>query len=131
MRTQAVEIAKNVYGQPLVPCSFDPLTGFFRDGCCKTDDEDRGLHVVCAVMTEEFLRYSLAHGNDLITPRPEWSFPGLQTGDQWCLCATRWRDALLANVAPPVVLESTHIKVLTLIDLDVLERHAHRHPEEL
>ena len=80
MKTPAVEISKNVYGEPLVPCSFDPLTGFFRDGCCKTDDGEVGTHVVCAVMTEAFLNFSLARGNDLISPRPQWSFPGLQPG---------------------------------------------------
>ena len=87
------EIDLNVLGQPLVPCSFDPLTGFFRDGCCKTDDNDLGRHLVCAIVTKEFLQFSLEKGNDLITPRPEFAFPGLLPGDQWCLCINRWAEA--------------------------------------
>lgn len=113
-------IAKNVFGEPLVPCSFEPLTGYFRDGCCKTDDDDVGTHVVCAVMTSRFLAFSASRGNDLSTPRPEWRFPGLRHGDQWCLCANRWREAYQAGVAPSVVLESTNQKVLELVSLEVL-----------
>ena len=131
MKSHTAEISKNVYGEPLVPCSFDPLTGFIRDGCCKTDEDDPGTHVVCAVMTDAFLKFSLARGNDLISPRPEWHFPGLQAGDQWCLCATRWKEALEHDVAPPVVLESTNLKVLKLIDIEVLKLYEHRHPEAL
>lgn len=114
--------ARNVFNEPIVPCSFDPLTGFFRDGCCKTCDEDLGLHVVCAVMTEEFLIFSAERGNDLLTPAPDGSFPGLRPGDQWCLCALRWHEAYVAGVAPPVVLESTNFGVLDYIPLDVLRR---------
>lgn len=113
-------IAKNVFGEPLVPCSFEPLTGYFRDGCCKTDVDDVGTHVVCAVMTSDFLAFSTSRGNDLSTPRPEWRFPGLRHGDQWCLCANRWREAYAAGVAPTVVLESTNQKVLELVSLEVL-----------
>src|SRR6478609_667538 len=104
--------ARNLFGEPLVPCSFDPLTGFFRDGCCKTNSDDFGTHVICAVMTEEFLDFSKAQGNDLSTPAPEWGFPGLKPGDQWCLCAVRWSEAYLAGAAPYVVLESTNFSAL-------------------
>ncbi|NEX60521.1 DUF2237 domain-containing protein [Noviherbaspirillum sp. 17J57-3] len=114
--------ARNVYNEPIVPCSFSPVTGFFRDGCCRTGDEDVGMHAVCAVMTEDFLRFSRERGNDLSTPRPEWGFPGLKPGDQWCLCTARWHEAFLAEVAPPVVLESTNLQVLEEIPLGVLER---------
>lgn len=117
-------IAKNVFGEPLVPCSFDPLTGFFRDGCCKTGEEDSGMHTVCVVMTATFLAFSTACGNDLSTPRPEWGFPGLQPGDQWCLCAQRWVEAWRAGVAPRIVLESTNQAMLELVPLDELRRHA-------
>lgn len=118
--------ARNIFGEPLVPCSFDPLTGFFRDGCCKTNAEDTGTHVVCAIMTDEFLSFSASRGNDLSTPVPEWGFPGLRSGDQWCLCALRWMEALEADMAPPVVLESTNLAALELIDEDVLKQFDHR-----
>lgn len=118
-----MENALNVLGEPLQACSFDPLTGFFRDGCCNTDHQDHGTHVVCARMTESFLVFSAERGNDLITPRPQWRFPGLKAGDRWCLCATRWREALEAGVAPPVILAATHIKVLEYIALDDLRAH--------
>ena len=114
----------NVLGTELEPCSDEPLTGFYRDGCCRTGADDTGLHVVCARMTAEFLEFSRTRGNDLITPRPEFLFPGLQPGDQWCLCAARWQEALDAGVAPPVVLESTHISALEFVQLDDLMRHA-------
>jgi uncharacterized protein (DUF2237 family) len=117
-------VALNALGTPLQACSFDPLTGFFRDGCCNTDAQDQGTHVVCAQVTAEFLSYSLSMGNDLITPRPEVRFAGLKPGDRWCLCALRWQQALDAGVAPPVRLEATHANVLELISLDVLARHA-------
>lgn len=120
----AKPIAKNVFGEPLVPCSFDPLTGFFRDGCCKTDEQDAGTHIVCAVMTASFLEFSANRGNDLSTPIPEWNFPGLKPGDQWCLCANRWREALAFDMAPPVVLESTNQAILQLVDLGVLQKYA-------
>lgn len=116
--------SKNVLGGPLLACSFDPLTGFFRDGCCTTDLQDRGSHVVCAKVTQAFLDFSLALGNDLVTPRPEFRFLGLQPGDRWCLCVKRWQEALQAGVAPPVVLESTHAKALEVVTLAQLQSHA-------
>ena len=100
--------ALNVKGGALAPCSEDPLTGFFRNGCCDTGPDDMGMHTVCAVMTDAFLVYSKLAGNDLSTPRPESGFAGLRAGDRWCLCVGRWREALAAGVAPPVVLEATH-----------------------
>ncbi len=115
----------NVLGTPLVPCSYDPLTGYFRDGCCNTDETDGGSHLVCARVTQEFLVFSLQRGNDLMTPRPEYRFAGLKPGDRWCLCATRWKEALEAGLAPPVVLESTHAKALEFVSLDTLRQHAY------
>jgi uncharacterized protein (DUF2237 family) len=115
--------ALNVLGEPLQACSYDPLTGYFRDGCCNTDEQDHGTHVVCARMTAEFLEFSAQRGNDLMTPRPEWRFPGLKPGDRWCLCAARWREAMQAGLAPPVVLEATHQKVLHYVTLDELQAH--------
>lgn len=114
----------NVLGTALVPCSYDPLTGYFRDGCCRTDATDHGTHVVCARVTEAFLQFSLERGNDLITPQPQWRFPGLKAGDRWCLCANRWQEALQAGVAPPVVLECTHARALDFVSLQDLQRHA-------
>lgn len=122
-------IAKNVFDEPLVPCSFAPTTGYFRDGCCKTDASDAGTHIVCAIMSAAFLAFSAARGNDLSTPRPEWRFPGLHPGDQWCLCANRWQEAYVAGVAPDVVLESTNARFLTLVSLDVLKRFDSRGPQ--
>ena len=118
--------AKNVLGADLVPCSYDPLTGYFRDGCCNTDDSDLGSHLVCVRVTLEFLVFSAGRGNDLATPRPEYRFAGLQPGDRWCLCANRWREALEAGFAPPVVLESTHAKVLDFVTKAQLEKHRFR-----
>jgi uncharacterized protein len=118
--------AKNVFGEELITCSTDPMTGFYRDGCCHTGPDDRGRHVVCAVMTEEFLAYTKAQGNDLSTPRPEYQFPGLKPGDQWCLCALRWREAHEADVAPLVVLEATHEKVLDYVRMEDLVAKAVR-----
>jgi uncharacterized protein (DUF2237 family) len=115
---------KNVLGGALLACSFAPLTGFFRDGCCRTGADDLGTHVVCAKVTAEFLAFSGDLGNDLVTPRPEYRFAGLKPGDRWCLCANRWLEALEAGVAPPVVLEATHARVLDLVSLDILKRHA-------
>lgn len=100
------------------------MTGFFRDGSCKTCEEDRGVHTVCARVTEEFLDFSRANGNDLSTPRPEFGFPGLKPGDRWCLCAGRWKQALDAGMAPPVILESTHEATLEIVDLAELREHA-------
>ncbi len=113
----------NVLGTELEPCGLEPRTGFFRDGCCRTGPDDDGVHVVCAVVTAEFLAFSRAQGNDLITPAPQWGFPGLRPGDRWCLCASRWAEALEAGVAPPVVLEATHARALDWVSLDDLRRH--------
>jgi uncharacterized protein len=121
-------VAKNVLGTPLVPCSYDPLTGYYRDGCCNTDANDHGTHVVCARVTQEFLVFSLERGNDLMTPRPEHRFAGLEAGDRWCLCAARWQEALQAGVAPPVILECTHEKALEFATLDQLRSHAYKTP---
>ncbi len=118
--------AKNVLGTELVPCSYDPLTGYFRDGCCRTDAQDAGSHVVCARVTQAFLDFSRARGNDLVTPRPEFRFRGLQPGDRWCLCALRWKEALEAGVAPPVVLEGTHQRALDYVTLEQLQAHAYQ-----
>ncbi len=114
----------NVLGTPLVPCSYDPLTGYFRDGCCETDETDAGSHLVCARMTQAFLDFSLSRGNDLVTPKPQWRFAGLKAGDRWCLCLNRWKEALAAGVAPPVILESTHAYATRVVSLEVLESHA-------
>ena len=114
---------KNVLGTALIPCSFDPLTGYFRDGCCQTDASDLGSHLVCARVTAEFLAFSLARGNDLVTPKPTHRFAGLKPGDRWCLCANRWLEALNADVAPPVVLESTHFGALKFVTFEQLEKH--------
>lgn len=115
---------RNVFGRPLAPCSTKPLTGFYRTGCCETGPEDLGLHTVCCVMTDAFLAFSKEIGNDLITPRPQFGFPGLKAGDRWCVCVSRWREAMLAGVAAPVVLDSTHEETLAVVTLDELKRHA-------
>jgi uncharacterized protein len=115
----------NVLGGDLEPCSFDPVTGFHRDGYCRTGS-DPGFHAVCAVMTEEFLEFSRSVGNDLSTPRPEWHFPGLEPGDRWCVVALRWNEALEAGVAPPVVLEATHASALEFCSMADLDAHAAR-----
>jgi len=114
----------NVLGGDLQSCSYDPLTGYFRDGCCKTEASDLGTHVVCARVTADFLAFSVAQGNDLTTPRPEWRFAGLKPGDRWCLCVQRWLEALAAGVAPPVVLEATHASALQHVPLAVLRKYA-------
>ena len=116
--------AKNVLGTALMPCGTAPMTGFFRDGCCNTSEEDLGIHTVCAEMTEEFLEFSKEAGNDLSTPRPEFAFPGLKPGDRWCLCAARWAEAADAGKAPRVVLEATHARTLELVTLAHLRRFA-------
>lgn len=115
---------RNVLGGPLKACSADPLTGFFRDGCCNTSAEDLGSHTVCAEMTEEFLAFSTAGGNDLSTPRPDFGFPGLEPGDRWCVCAARWMDAFKVGMAPPVNLAATHEAALAIVPLEVLRAHA-------
>ncbi len=114
----------NVLGEPLEPCGTDPVTGFFRDGCCRTGAEDVGSHTVCAVVTAEFLEHQRSVGNDLTTPRPEWRFPGLRPGDRWCVVAVRWLQAYQDGAAAPVVLASTHERALDAIPLDVLREHA-------
>lgn len=115
----------NVFGLPLESCCRDPLTGYFRDGYCKTMREDLGTHVVCARVTQEFLEFSRSRGNDLITPVPQWQFPGLKPGDQWCLCVSRWIEAEKAGVAPPVVLEATHEKTLEYTTMETLLKYAY------
>jgi len=119
--------AKNVLGEELATCGRDPVTGFYRDGCCNTGPDDAGLHLVCARVTAEFLEFSASRGNDLTTPNPMFGFQGLQPGDRWCLCVLRWKEALEAGVAPPVVLEATHISSLEFVDLEDLEAHAAKH----
>ena len=116
--------ALNVLGTPLVACSYDPLTGWYRDGCCHTDAQDAGSHVICVRLTMAFLNHQFEQGNDLITPRPEMRFAGLKPGDRWCVCALRWRQAYEEGLAPPVVLESTHAKALQYVPLDWLQASA-------
>ncbi len=117
-------MAKNVMGSDLQTCSTDPMTGYFRNGCCDTAAGDMGVHVVCAVMTQDFLTFTRDRGNDLSTPRPEMHFPGLAPGDRWCLCAKRWQEAFDQDMAPGVVLEATHFAALEYIDLEDLQSHA-------
>lgn len=116
--------ARNVLGGELQSCSLEPVTGFFRNGCCETGPHDVGMHTVCAIMTESFLAYSRSVGNDLSTPRPDLHFPGLKPGDRWCLCAPRWKEALDAGCAPGVVLEATHEETLAIVPLGVLKDYA-------
>ena len=115
---------RNVLGEVLEPCSFSPMTGFFRDGCCNTGPEDLGVHTVCCEVTADFLAFSKARGNDLSTPRPEFGFPGLKPGDRWCLCAARWQEAHDAGVAPRVVIQATHERTLEACELGDLKRLA-------
>lgn len=122
--TQPVATARNVLGEPLIGCCNAPITGFYRDGFCHTGPEDVGRHVVCAVMTEDFLQFSAARGNDLATPRPEFDFPGLDAGDRWCLCAARWVEAFEAGAAPRVALTATHEAALEIVPLADLKAHA-------
>ena len=117
-------MARNVLGTELVPCSLDPVTGFYRNGCCDTGADDAGVHAVCVVMTTAFLDFSRQAGNDLSTPMPQYGFPGLVAGDQWCLCADRWVEAFEADAAPRVVLEATHACVLEWATLDDLRAHS-------
>ncbi|MBK7356422.1 DUF2237 domain-containing protein [Propionivibrio sp.] len=117
-------VQRNVLGGPLGRCSDKPLTGFFRDGCCNTSEEDIGSHTLCVVLTTEFLQFSKQRGNDLSTPRPEFDFPGLKPGDRWCLCAARWREALQGGMAPRVVLNACNEQSLEVVNLDDLKRFA-------
>ena len=116
--------ARNVLGGPLLTCSAKPVTGFFRDGCCNTNEQDAGSHTVCAVMTDEFLKFSKARGNDLSTPMPDYGFPGLKAGDRWCLCAPRWQEAFEAGQPPRVVLRATHEGALAYCRLEGLKKYA-------
>lgn len=115
----------NILGEPLQSCSTDPMTGWFRDGCCETQSADRGRHLVCAIMTAAFLDFSKSKGNDLSTPRPEYSFPGLNPGDRWCLCLDRWKEAHAAGCAPKVVLNATHQIALERVSLETFQEFAH------
>lgn len=114
----------NVLGRPLATCSCDPMTGWFRDGSCASDEQDQGMHVVCCELTEDFLHFSAKRGNDLMTPRPQFDFPGLKPGDHWCLCAMRWKEALEAGCAPKVRLQATAHKALRVLQLTDLQRYA-------
>ena len=115
---------KNVLGGDLESCCTSPMTGYYRDGHCRTDDSDQGSHTVCVRVTEEFLAFSKRTGNDLSTPHPEFGFPGLKPGDKWCLCVTRWEDAFLAGVAPRIVLAATHERALDVVELEELKAYA-------
>lgn len=115
---------KNVFGEELETCSMSPMTGFYRDGCCRTGPQDLGMHVVCTEVTEEFLEFSKLQGNDLTTPNPDYDFPGLKPGDRWCVCALRWKEAMDNGCAPPVVLASTHQSALEAISLEDLKKFA-------
>ena len=117
---------KNIFGEPLIACSVNPLTGFFRDGCCNTDDSDIGMHTVCVIVSKDFLLFSKAVGNDLSTPIPHYGFDGLKEGDRWCLCALRWKEALINNVAPKVILEATNEKTLSVIDIQDLIKYSYQ-----
>ncbi|MCB0380533.1 MAG: DUF2237 domain-containing protein [Flavobacteriales bacterium] len=121
----------NVFGEPLIACSNNPVTGYFRDGCCNTDETDFGVHTVCVIVTDEFLKFSIESGNDLTTPHPNWGFPGLQAGDKWCLCASRFLDAHERGFAPKVVLEATNEKTLEVVPMDVLIKHAYYSKQEI
>ena len=116
--------AINVLGRPLENCSCNPITGYLRDGFCNTTPDDYGTHVVCAIVSDEFLKYSLSKGNDLITPKPEWDFPGLKHGDKWCLCVSRWKEAVTANVVPKVDLSATNYVALKHVSLELLKEYA-------
>lgn len=124
MSAASANASLNVLGEPLEDCSCQPMTGWFRDGSCRTDAADRGRHTVCCVVSEAFLSYSTAQGNDLSTPMPAYGFPGLKAGDHWCVCAPRWLEAYEDGMAPPVRLQATEISSLEVIPLDVLQQHA-------
>lgn len=114
----------NVFGQPLIPCSTEPMTGFYRNGCCDSGEEDFGVHTVCVIVTQEFLEFSRSMGNNLIDPMPIYNFPGLKPGDRWCLCAARWQEAYRAGVAPKVILEATHERTLEIVSMAELLEYA-------
>ena len=114
----------NIFHESLEECSCDPMTGFFRTGCCETNDNDLGTHTVCALMDKEFLQFSYNQGNDLITPMPEYDFPGLKPGDKWCLCANRWLEAFEAGVAPRILAKATNLKTLEIISMDIIRKFA-------
>ncbi len=116
--------ARNVLGDPLAPCCFNPMTGYYRDGFCHTIDEDNGSHTVCAIMTDDFLTFSKSQGNDLSTPRPEFGFPGLKAGDKWCVCVSRWEEAFVVGKAPKVALEATHERALDVVSIEELRANA-------
>lgn len=120
------EQTKNVFGEPITVCSTEPMTGFYRNGCCDSGKDDGGRHMVCAVMTDEFLGFSKMVGNDLSTPLPQFNFPGLKAGDRWCLCVLRWKEAYDAGMAPNVVLEATNEKALGYVSMDELLKYAHK-----
>lgn len=122
---------RNVLGGELQECSSDPMTGFFRTGRCEVTPQDQGMHGICVVLTEEFLRHQVSVGNDLVTPRPEWSFPGLSPGDRWCVVALRWLQAHEVGAAAPVVLASTHEAVLQVVPLEILRRYAVDVPDDI
>ena len=117
---------KNIFGEKLITCSNNPMTGFFRNGCCDTDDSDLGMHTVCVILNDEFLLFSKSRGNDLSTPVPEFGFNGLKAGDKWCLCALRWKEALINNQAPKVILEATNEKTLDVIKIADLLNHSNK-----
>lgn len=118
--------SRNVFGEPIKTCSEDPLTGFYRNGCCDSGEDDQGDHMVCVIMTAEFLEFSKSKGNDLSTPIPQYNFPGLKPGDRWCLCAPRWKEAYDAGMAPKVVLEATNELTLNVVSMDMLLEHAYK-----
>ena len=120
---------KNIFGEKLITCSNSPLTGFFRNGCCDTDNSDLGMHTVCVIVSEEFLLFSKSKGNDLSTSVPEFRFTGLKAGDKWCLCALRWKEAFLNNLAPKVILEATNEKTLDVIKIEDLIKHSYKKSE--
>ena len=120
---------KNIFGEKLITCSNSPLTGFFRNGCCETDNSDLGMHTVCVIVSEEFLLFSKSKGNDLSTSVPEFGFTGLKAGDKWCLCALRWKEAFLNNLAPKVILEATNEKTLDVIKIEDLIKHSYKKSE--
>jgi len=117
---------KNVFGEPLITCSKKPLTGYFRNGCCDTDNTDSGMHTVCVIVNQDFLSFSKLVGNDLSTPMPQYGFDGLKDGDKWCLCALRWKEALINNMAPEVILEATNEETLKIVSIEDLIMHSHK-----